>query len=715
MLTVEGPDGRTLAGSFDPEQVSVATDPSGQALIVSAPREAISVIDRFVGLLDQSPVIDRLEVRRYALEHADAGTLARTLQTTVDAKRQGRGAGAVPRVRLVADDRTNTLLVTATAEQHAEIAGLIEGSDVSLELSDLEMAIIPLEHALPSAVRRIVEQIIVGRDPARRDEVQISAEDQTNMFVVKGDAETIAEVRALVAEIDVSESGSYPVRSIRLERADAAEVAQGLQRFFQQRARLSGRRGASRSGDAAIFGDRGSGTVVIAASDEDYEQIRSLVDQFDAPVDARSLTFKIVPLQNATVSEIEETITDIGWELSRERMYSRNPDLSMDQRIIIETNRAANAVILFGEGEIVETIEGLIAQLDVPRSGMAKKVIKAVHMERGDLFALARLIEDVTASPDWQWWRGPDPEQVQAEVDRERRLILLVGDQPRVEEAAGYIRQIAEADAADGQVIESIRLKYAEATQAASSLSRFFRDKARAEQQRTDRVAVIGSREGNLLIVTAPPEEMPVLRDLVAQIDQPEMGADRRIEVYTLANSDSREVAGTLRTMFPGRGPIEDRVLVTPQPTKGALIVSAPDDEFGQIEALIAELDAVDEDAAQSIVTVPLESARAADVAISLRAALPRGVNVTITPVERSNALLLTGSDEAVALVVGAGQGAGHRDGAVARRVPALRADTRGGVRHGADPARDAADSATRAGGVPSPSIDYSLTRTSSA
>ena len=708
VLTVEGPDGSTLAGEFDPERVSLTSDPSGSALIVSAPRSAIRVIDRFIGLLDQSPVNDRLEVRRYALENANARDLSRTLQQTMDAKRQGRGANDIPRVRLVADARTNTLLVTASGEQHDELAGLISQSDVSLEIADLETAIIALEHATPSAVRRIVEQVIVGRDPARRDTVQISAEDSTNMFVVKADEATVAEVRDLVAKIDISESGSYPVRSIKLERADAGEVAQGLQRFFQQRARLSGRRGASRSGDAAIFGDRGSGTIVIAASDEDYEQIKSLVDQFDAPVAARSLTFKIVPLENASVAELDETITDIGRELNRDRLYSRNPGQSLNQRILIQTNRAANAVILFGEGEIIETIEGLIAQLDLPKSDMGKKIIRAVYMERGDLAALARLIEDVTASPDWQWWRGPDPEQVQAEVDRDRRLLLLVGDKPRVDEAAEYVRQIAEADGGDGQVIESIPLAYAEAGRAAGSLSRFFAGKARAEQQRGSRVVVIGSREGNMLIVSAPPEEMPVLRDLVSQIDQPEMGEDRRIEVYTLSNSDVREVAGTMRAMFPRRGPVEDQIIVTPQPSRGALIVSAPEAEFGNIEALLNELDSVAADAVASIVTIPLASARAADAAASLRSALPTGLNVKITPDERSNALLLTGSPEAIEQVRGQIEA---MDSATVQSPTEFR-------RFELDYA-EAADVAftvralvrnrPRAGGAPSPAIDPSL------
>ena len=653
MLTVEGPDGSALEGTFDPERVSVTSDPSGTSLIVSAPRSAIRVIDRFVGLLDQSPVTDRMEVRRYALENADAQDLARTIQRTMDATRQGRGARDIPRASLVADERTNSLLVTASGDQHDQIAELISGSDVSLEIADLETAIIPLEHATPRAVQRIVEQVIVGRDPAKQDAVQISAEDSTNMLVVKADGGTIAEVRELVTRIDVAESGSYPVRSIKLERADAAEVARGLQQFFAQRARLSRRRGASRSGDAAIFGDRGSGTIVIAASDDDYEQIESLVDQFDAPAADRALSFKVIPLANARVNDIVGTVQSVVFELQWERMYGRNQQNAIDARVLVEGNERTNSVLVFGEGEIIETIERVIGELDQPVADLGKRVVKAIFVEKGDLDALADLVETVTQSPGWQWWRGPDPDQVIAEVDEDRRLLLLIGQKPKVDEVSEYIAQIDAAGDGDAQVVESIALKYAQADRAASSLSRFFQDRARSQDRRRSRVTVIGSREGNLLIVAAPPTELPLVRELVGQIDQPELGDDRRIEVYTLANSDVREVAGTLRTMFPRRGPAEDQVIVTPQPSRGALIVSAPDDEFANIEALLNELDSVAADAAGTIVTVPLESARATDIAQSLRDALPTGINVKITPEARSNSLLLTGSAEAIEQVRG--------------------------------------------------------------
>lgn len=652
VLTIEGGEGDTLRGSLDPTRISMTSDPAGRSLIVSAPADSIDLLDRFIGLLDQSPVTDRMEVRRYALDNAEARTLSGTIQALMDAKRQGAGSEMVPRARLVPDERTNSLLVTATRGQHDEIGSLIASSDVSMARTDQETVIIPLSHARPTAVARIVEQVIVGRDPARRDAVQVSAQDDVNLFVVKAEASLLEEIRGLVAGIDVAESASYPVRSIKLERANAGEVAAGLQRFFQQRARIAGSRGAGRSGDAAIYGDRRSGTVVVAASDDDFEQIKSLVDQFDAPSQGRASTFRIIPLRHASVNDITQTVQNITAELQWERMWGRNTENAIDARVLVESNRRTNSIVVFGEGEIVELIERVVGELDQPISDATKTTVRAVFLEHGDPMAIKRLIERVTASPDWGWWRGRDPQQVQVEVDAQRRLVLLIGDAGRVEEAMGYIGEIEKTAGGEGQIVESIVLRHAEASRAAASLTRFFRDKARAEETREDRVAVVGSRDGNLLIVSAPPAEMATLRDLVAQIDQPELGEDRRIEVYSLRNTEAGEIATTLRTMFPPTGRVEDRVIVTPQPSRGVLIVSAPEKELERVGALVSSLDTVPDESGLSIVTVPLNSARAGDVATSLRAALPAGVKITITPVERSNALLLTGSDEAIRLVM---------------------------------------------------------------
>ncbi|VAX40547.1 hypothetical protein MNBD_PLANCTO03-1821, partial [hydrothermal vent metagenome] len=220
-----------------------------------------------------------------------------------------------------------------------------------------------------------------------------------------------------------------------------------------------------------------------------------------------------------------------------------------------------------------------------------------------------------------------------------------------VEQAVAYAEQLDKVSGRPNAVVESMPLRFADARRAAQNLNSFFQRRARAEGSPPEAVSIIGSQDGNLLLVTADEDSMELIRTLVDELDKPELGDDRRFEIITLRNGTASEIAQAVRAMFPRSGRAEDRVIVTPQPGTNALLVSAPPMRYDQVAGFIAELDAAPKPEDVNIASVPLKHARALDVANSLRAALPPAVKITITPVTRSNTLLLTGSDETIALV----------------------------------------------------------------
>lgn len=655
-LTLELPDGGARA-VLDPSLVHVSADPGGASLIVTAPAEAFDLIDRFVALIDQSPVVDRLAIRRYELANADAEELAQTLQQLFEAQRQGPAAQDLPRARFVGDERTNSLLATASDAQHREVERLLVAMDAEQQDPDLETAILTLQNAAPSTVQRVVEEVVIGSDPGKRDRVRVSAEDGSNIFVVRAPKEDIEEIRRIVGEVDTADTAGLPVRAIKLERADAQAVAAALTRFFQERTAASQRIRRGATNRVAVTGDRRSGTLVVAASDEDFAQIQSLVETFDAPAPAREMQFKVIPLRHARVTDIQDTVQNIAFELQYERVWgpwssgAATRDGEQQDKLFVEVNERTNSVVVMGQGETMRVVEQIIAALDQAPSEQTAKVIRAVGVRKADLNALAAVVRGSMASPGWRPWMGPDPDAVTVEVDRRLRALILVGKKPRVDEAVGYIEALEQASARPDQVMESIALRHAQADRAAESLRRFFTERARSAGLPEDEVSIIGSPDGNVLIFSGDEASLTVMRDLVAQIDQPELGEDRTFEVYMLRNAQAAEAAETIRSMFPRSGRADEQVLVTPQPSTNTLIVSAPAEQFARVDALVRQLESPTGEASR-IATVSLSSARAGEVAQAIRSALPPTVKVTITPVARNNTLLLTGSEEAIALVM---------------------------------------------------------------
>ncbi len=665
-LTIPGPDGAPMRATIDPSRVRMTSSPGGTAIVVAAPAEAIPLIDRFIETMDQSPVTARLAIRRYDLKNAQAKELAQTFQRLFEAQRQGPNPDDLPRAQFVPDDRTNSMLVTASEAQHADVQRLLGTMDQELIDKDLRLEIITLQNASPSTVKNVVEQVVVGRDPAKKDKVQVSADDNSNIFVVRAPAEYIEDIKAIVAQVDMADAPGLPMRTLKLQHADAQSVAVALQRFFQQRADASSRPGRRVQNRVAIIGDRRSGTLVVTASDEDFEQVQSLIGTFDQPVASKELQLRVIQLQHARVPELRDTLENISWQLRSERgdmgffwfgfggRQQRAQDEPEEDRLYVDTNERTNSVILLGQGPTLERMEGIVKALDVPVSQLADTIVRAVPTGGADPRAIARAIREATRTAGLPWWQDRDSEAVVVEPDDRRRMVVLIGKRPKVEAAVGYIEELVKATGRPGQQIETISLRHAQADRAAESLRRFFDERAKAAGLPDDQVSVVGSRDGNVVIAAADAESMGILRDLVAQIDQPELGKDRRREVYVLKDRKADEVAQVLRQQFPSReggGRTDAAVIVTPMPSTNSLIVSAPQEDFAQVETLIRELDTASLGDVK-IVTVNLKTARAQEVGDALRGALPPTVNVKVTPLARSNAIMLTGSDESIALAM---------------------------------------------------------------
>ncbi|MFG0243164.1 MAG: secretin N-terminal domain-containing protein [Phycisphaerales bacterium JB054] len=659
-VTIENTKGRAVTASVDPDSVRVTASPGGTSILVSAPAEAMSMVDSLIGLLDQSPVADRLAIRRYTLENAEATDLSRTLQTVFDAQRRGAAGNDVAQARFVADDRTNSMLVTASARQHEEIERLLTSADAPQADDGLEMAIIRLEQADPQATQRILEQVIIGKDEGKRDRVQISAERNSSVLVVRAEPEDLAEIRGIVAELDTVETAGLPVRSIKLERADAAEVARSLTTFFRDRQQAMQRAGLrTNQQGVAITGDRRSGTLIVAAGDTDFEQITELANQYDTDSAAiAELKFEIVRLENARVGDLEDTLRNLAGELQYERIYgsrNRNQASPQEDKLLLEFNERLNSVVVMGQGETMDVMKNIIAKLDVPFSEMTARVVKVLPISQGDPQTIATVVESAMDSGgnnnNWYWPPRSDPDKVTIEVDARSRAIILVGPGAKVEQAAAYVEQLDTVSGRPNAVVSSIQLQHADAQRAAQSLGAFFRQRARAEGSPPEAVSVVGSRDGNLLFVTADEDSMELIRTLVADLDTPEIGDDRQIEIVFLHNGTAAKVSQAVLSMFPQTGRSDERVLVTPQPENESLVISAPPARMEKVLALVAELDAAPRPEDVNIASIPLKNARALDVAESLRQALPSSIKITITPVTRSNTLLLTGSDETIALV----------------------------------------------------------------
>ncbi len=652
-VTVAGPDGKpaTPTTHIEPDLVRMTADPAGASLVVAAPASALALIDRFVAMLDQSPTQDRLAIRRLEVANAKAEDAARTMQTLFDAQRQGPSASDSTKAMFVADGRTGAVLVTGTTAQLDEAQRLLSEIDRPMDDDGTQVAIITLNQVAASDVRRAVETIVGDRDPARRDSVRMSSADGSNLLIVRAKPEQIEQVKSIAAELDKAEVAGQASHAIKLERADAEAVAKAIVQFYDDRAKAQTRPGQRQPARrVAVVGDKRSSTLIVSASEADFAEVKGLVETFDKPAAARDLQFKVVELKNIRAGEIrtllENVVDNINYPPG---FWSRSEP---KDTLVVEVNDRTNSVVLIGQGDAFGAIERVIQTLDVDRGAKLQQAVKAVRLKHADPRVVGTAVQSAMSTPDWPRWRGTDPDGVRTEVDPRSRTVILIGRQDKIDQATAYITQLDEAASTPDQSIESIGLKFARADQVANSLRQFFADRERSGGAQSP-VAIIGSAEGNVIVVSAPPAELETVKQLVAQMDTADEGDGRKREIFTLRNGDPIEIAKTIGEQFPRSATAKDAaVIVTPQVNSRSLIVSAPEQVFEQVKALVDQLDAPPSAEEARITTVTLTTARAEDVAQSLTQALPKQVNVKVTPVRRTNSLLLTGSPEAIEIAM---------------------------------------------------------------
>jgi type II secretion system protein D len=644
-LTLLGPDGQRVQASIDPDTVRVLADPSGTRLVVTAPSDVLPLIDSFVSLIDQSPLADRLSIRRYELDNAEAAQLSQAFRDLFRAQRRGPGGNSMPEPSFVADDRTNALLITASSDQHQEIERLLVDADAPSRDEGLELAILPLQNAAPRTVAQVINQVLIGNDPGRRDKLNVSSDDDAGMLVVRAEPELLAEVRLLAEDLDSASVEGAPIRTIKLETADAPTVAQAIQSFMSDRAQSAGRgrRGQTR---VNVVGERRSGTLIVAASDEDFAQVQELADALDMPAAARDLRVEIVRIKNGSADDLNDAVEDLSIQLYDERVWggwNRSPADAPEDKLYTTVHEPSNSIIVVGQGNTMDLVLGLISDLDAEGSDVTRKIVRTVPIKDGDPDAIAQVIRQAFQENDrGRWWFSFGQEGVTVSVDRVRGLLIMVGEKAKVDQAVEFAETLAATPGIEDRPIEVIELRHASADRVQRTLQQFFAQRARARGQRQSDVTVIGSTDGNVLITTAGEEDMSLLQDMVAQIDQPDLPEGRSIEVFSLRSMDPREASEAIRSMIPSSGR-EDAIRVTAQPSRNAIIVSAQDEQFPLIEALLEKLDT---DAALPFVSVQLTEARATQVAQDLRSALPDGMNVELTAVDRTNTVIISGGNE---------------------------------------------------------------------
>lgn len=199
----------------------------------------------------------------------------------------------------------------------------------------------------------------------------LAAFPSSNSVIVADRANNIRRLSDLIRQIDAT--GALQVEVIPLEFATADDIITVIQPLLRQgnQAGSTGVRFAS---------DERSNSILMTGPADARADVRSLIDSLDRPLQGAGNT-KVIYLNYIEATEIAGILESMTGTIVEEGQDQR---VTVDD-ISIAVSETTNAIIVSAPPSILESLEAIIADLDIRRSQV---LIEALIVEVTDSFAL---------------------------------------------------------------------------------------------------------------------------------------------------------------------------------------------------------------------------------------------------------------------------------------------------------------------------------------
>lgn len=247
---------------------------------------------------EYSPTSDGYITRIHHLKFISASEIARSLQSI-----------ASPRA-LVAYDPTNSLIITDTGANINRILEIVDHLDI--KGFEEQLAVIKIKYA---SAKDIAEQINnfyrddksptsrfgapsfggPGFDSGAKEKgggasiSKIIPEPRTNSIIVKANELGVQKIKELIEKLDVNIQGGGKIHVYYLQNSQADKLADTLSKLISTTgARPPGFPGAAATpldfeGEIKITGDKETNALVITASLQDFNTVKTVIQKLDIP------------------------------------------------------------------------------------------------------------------------------------------------------------------------------------------------------------------------------------------------------------------------------------------------------------------------------------------------------------------------------------------------------------------------------------------------
>jgi type II secretory pathway component GspD/PulD (secretin) len=389
------------------------------AILLVGRRESVAAAITLIEKLDQ-PLDSTSRLRVFPLKHASA----RDVETTVrgffvekPGSEEDNRAGLGTRVRVIADYRTNALVIGASPRDLEEVEQLIKDIDVETVPAQNEIRVFPLKNSRADDLAPVIQGAINGEGEAEAAEdttrpstslsilavdseegqmlssgilsnLVVTADANANALIVRGPSSSMELVGELIRQLDQVPGVETVVKVFTVENGDATQLTTALNNLFGAAAQQGGGGGGAQAGGGGIIGQLSGSTsadsslvnlrfttdvrtnsIIATGSDSDLEVVESILLRLDTKGFAERIT-EVIWLRHQTAPEIAAAIQ----QYVQQRTQTVNTiqqfqqglgalDLP-DRDLIVVAEEVSNSLLLSCSPRVYQDVRQLIEALD---------------------------------------------------------------------------------------------------------------------------------------------------------------------------------------------------------------------------------------------------------------------------------------------------------------------------------------------------------------
>ncbi len=642
-------------GAADTLKVTILADQRSNALLVAGGRESFDMVESLAKQLDKSAPALSGRIRLIALTNADSRVIAATLTTLFTQRYASQRAADVGQMRpiILADPRSNSLIVTANQEDNGTIDDLLKRLDTKPENPSLTLTVLPLKKNDAARVAAVLKTVFAARLQAQAlpgqpalpsEQIEVQPDALNNALIISASKENLELIQGLVAKLDTEPTvDGGLLQTFTLQFADAQRVATMLnslvrQGLYHPGQPLGGGARAAGGRDAlAISVDPRSNTLFVSASPENLAVVKSIIEKIDTKDFSDATNVRVYTLKNAKASTLATTLE----QFFRAKRTADSVAVNANERSIpvsVLADDRINSIIVTGTKEAFETVERLMPQLDGD-STFHRLNFRVFALKKATAQKLQQTLQPIFANrPPKVKGEPNDPITIMADPWVNALLVGASADDMSTVES--LINQL-DADATDrGLSIHVFPLAKADARRVATTVQSLFRENAPGS---VVPVQVNADERINAIVVSCGETDAKRIGELVKKLDTEQVARVSEIRVFPLkfARADSlstmlNTALNTKPTALTEQSPnaqsvlqfisrteggqefvtaaLKEGILITPDARMNSLIVSGPVDYMGLMEQIITRLDASSPQQAK-IKVFPLKNADAEQMA----------------------------------------------------------------------------------------------------